>query len=99
MDQWDLGTYTGISFAVVAVIGAIKKLFPDWVKGKEPHLGLIFSYMIGVSAKALMPVFTDVHWVIHCISLLIVAAGAKIGHDYIVNQIMVGKPSPGEKKE
>lgn len=100
--QWDLGTYFGLSAAVVGVIGLLKMLFPDWVAGKEPHLGLAFSYILGISTKLFVPgMYKDVNWVIFALSLLGVAAGAKFGHDHLLNQIIKGKPADtaeGDKK-
>jgi hypothetical protein len=96
--QWDLASYPGLIAAVVAIIGVLKKLFPGWISGKEPHLGLGLSFMLGIAAKLFIPVaFKDVHWIVFLITLLFVAAGAKIGHDYFVNQLIAGKPSPDEK--
>lgn len=97
--QWDLVTYPGLSVAVIAIIGALKKLFPSWTEGKEPHLGLIFSYVLGVSAKLFMPgAYEKVHWIVFLVSLLLVAAGAKWGHDNLLNKIIANKASPEEKK-
>lgn len=91
--QWDLVSIPGISVAVVAVVGSIKKMFPDWTKGKEPLLGLFFSYAIGVSAKLTIPgAFEKVHWIVFLIALLVAAAGAKLGHDYFVNDLVHKKP-------
>ncbi|MGH7260558.1 MAG: hypothetical protein ACREI9_07725 [Nitrospiraceae bacterium] len=97
--QWDIATYPGLIAAVVAIIGLLKKLFPEWIEKKEPVLGLGLSYTLGISAKLFLPgAFKDVHWVVYMISLLAVAAGAKIGHDYFVNQIIANKAAPDEKK-
>ena len=97
--QFDVTTYTGIAALVIAVIGLVKKMFKAWVDGKEPHLGLALSFAFGIIAKIAVPgAFDKVNWLNHLVSLLVVAAGAKIGHDYFVNQIMAGKPSPDEKK-
>lgn len=90
--QWDLGTYFGLAAAVVASIGALKTLFPAWVNGKEPVLGLTFSYILGISTKLFMPgSYVNVHWVIFLLSLLLVAAGAKFGHDHLLNEVVKGK--------
>jgi hypothetical protein len=96
--QWDLGTYFGLSAAVVGVIGILKKLVPAWIVGKEPHIGLAMSYVLGISTKLFVPgCYRDVNWVIFLLSLLGVAAGAKFGHDHLLNQIIKGKPE-GETK-
>lgn len=89
--QWDLGTYFGLSAAVVGVIGLLKMLFPAWIDGKEAHLGLALSYVLGISTKLFIPgMYKDVNWVIFLLSLLGVAVGAKLGHDHILNEIIKG---------
>lgn len=99
MTQWDLVTYPGLSVAVIAVVGALKKLFPTWMDGKEPHLALILSYALGVSTKLFVPgAFEKIHWIVFLVSLIVVAAGAKWGHDNIVDRIIANKVSPEEKK-
>jgi hypothetical protein len=96
--QWDLVTYPGLAAAVVAIVGALKKLFPDWIQGKEPVLGLVSSYVLGISTKLFMPgAYAKVHWVVFLVSLLMVAAAAKWGHDVLLNQIIKNKVSGGGK--
>lgn len=91
LTQWDLGTYFGLSAAVVAVIGILKKLVPAWITGKEPHIGLALSYVLGISTKLFVPgCYKDVNWVIFLLSLLGVAAGAKFAHDHLLNEIIKG---------
>lgn len=95
--QWDVATYFGLSAAVVGVMGALKKLFPSWIEGKEAHLGLALSYVIGVSTKLFMPgAYEKVHWIPFLLSLLLVAVGAKIGHDHLLNEVIKGQ-SPDKK--
>lgn len=95
--QWDLITYPGLMAAVVAIIGALKKLFPAWVEDKEPYLGLAFSYVLGVATKlTIHGAFTKVNWIVFLVSLLFVAVGAKLGHDHILNEIIKGH-SPDKK--
>lgn len=98
--QWDLATYFGLAAAVVAAVGALKKLFPSWIEGKEAHLGLALSYVLGIATKLTIPgAYEKVHWVPFLLSLLLVAGGAKFGHDYVVNKIIANKPSPDERLE
>ena len=97
--QWDLGTYVGLSAAVVGVVGLLKMLFPAWIEGKEPHLSLAFSYVLGISTKLFIPgMYKDVNWVIFLLSLLVVAAGAKFGHDHLLNEIIKGNSADGAEK-
>lgn len=91
--QWDLVTYPGLVAAVIALVGGLKKLFPIWTDGREPLLGLVLSYVLGIGSKLTIPgAFATVHWLVFILSLLLVAVGAKLGHDYFVNQIMRGRP-------
>jgi hypothetical protein len=95
--QWDLITYPGLMAAVIAIIGAIKKLFPSWATDKEPYLGLGFSYVLGVATKLSIPgAFAKVHWIVFLVSLLFVAVGAKLGHDHLLNEVIKGQ-SPDKK--
>ena len=90
--QWDLVTYPGLMAAVVAIVGALKKLFPAWTGGKEPYLGLSFSYVLGIATKLSVPgAFAKVHWVVFLVSLLFVAVGAKLGHDHLLNEVIKGQ--------
>jgi hypothetical protein len=98
--QFDVTSYTGIAVLVVAAVGGLKRLFKVWIDGKEPHLGLGITMVVGIMAKLTVTgAFAQVNWVNHIVALLITAAGAKIGHDYFINQIIAGKPSPDEKKD
>jgi hypothetical protein len=95
--QWDMVTYPGLMAAVIAVVGGLKKLFPTWIDGKEPHLGLALSYILGISTKLFIPMaFAKVNWIVFLVSLLFVAVGAKLGHDHFVNEIV--KNNPVEKQ-
>lgn len=98
--QFDVTSYAGIVAAVIALVGGLKKMFKSWVDGKEPHLGLGLTMIIGIAAKLTVAgSFVGVSWVNHVVALLIAAAGAKLGHDYFVNQIVADKPAPDEKKK
>lgn len=100
VSSFDVTSYTGIVLLVVAVVGGLKKMFKTWVSGKEPHLGLAITFLVGIVAKlTITGAFAKVDWVNHSVALLIAAAGAKLGHDYFINQIIAGKPSPDEKKK
>lgn len=93
MDQIDLATYGGISFAVVALVGASKKLFKSWVDGKEPMLALVLTLALGISAK-LFGVFSGPNdaktWLAHVVALFLAAAGAGVIHDKVTN-VFAGK--------
>lgn len=99
LTQWELVTYPGLSLAVIAVVGSLKKLFPTWIGGKEPLLGLVFSYILGIATKLFIPgAYAGIHWVVFLVSLLVVAAGAKWGHDAILNQVIKNKTTDGSSK-
>lgn len=99
VSQWTLLTYPGISGVVIMLIGGLKKLFPTWINGKEPVLGLVFCILLGIAAKATMPgAFAGVLWVPHIVGLLISSFGAKMGHDYLLNQVIKGDTGDAEKK-
>lgn len=90
----DLASYGGIALAVVALIGASKRLFKTWVKGKEPILALAFSLALGVAAK-LTGLFpgepTAAEWLKHIVLLVLTAAGSGLVHDKIVNPVLMDK--------
>lgn len=88
----DLATYAGISFAVVAVIGAGKRLFKEWVSGKEPMMALVVTMILGILAKVggLFPGTDLKSWVVHVVLLLVTAGGAGVMHDKITN-VFAGK--------
>lgn len=95
--QWDLVTYPGLIACVVAIVGALKKFFPKAIEGKEPYIGLTLSYVLGIAAKLTIPgAYAKIHWLVFLVTLLFVAVGAKLGHDYFVNQILKGK-SPDQQ--
>lgn len=94
MQPIDLASYGGISMAVVAVVGAVKKLFPTWTNGKEPMLAVAFSYALGIVAKltGVMAEGKDLKsWAAHLVLLLLVAAGAGVLHDQVLNKVIKGE--------
>lgn len=92
MTQWDMATYFGLSAAVVAAVGGLKKLFSTWMTGKEAHVALALSFIFGIATKLFVPgAYENVHWTVFLLSLILVAAGAKFGHDHVVNEIMTSK--------
>ena len=94
VSQWTIMTYPGVSAVVIMLIGGLKKLFPAWIDKKEPVLGLAFSVILGVLAKLTVPgAFEGVQWVPHFVGLIMAAFGAKLGHDYLLNEVV------GKKKE
>jgi hypothetical protein len=90
-------TYAGIAAAVTMAVGFVKKLWKDWVKGKEIYLSYGLSVGIGVVAKLLGafggPKGSSEEWTSHVIALLMTAMGAGLIHDKLVNPLKE-KPSP-----
>lgn len=92
ISQWTLLTYPGISAVVIMLVGGLKKLFPAWIGGKEPHIGLASCLILGIAAKlTISGAFTGVLWVPHVVGLLGAAFGAKVGHDWLLNEIIKNK--------
>jgi hypothetical protein len=84
-------TYAGIALFVTMAIGFSKKLWKDWVKGKEIYLAYGLAIAAGVAAKAL-GAFGGLHsgaesWVNHVIALIGTGAGSGIIHDKIINPL------------
>ena len=48
----NLGTYAGIAALTTIAIGAIKKFWPNWTKGKEPFLAIGIPIVLGTDAHA-----------------------------------------------
>lgn len=88
----DLASFAGLALIVPLAIGALKKLFPSWISGKEPMLAFVLSYAFGVTAKLTIPgAFGGVGWFTLGLGLLFVAVAAAGVHDTIVNKILTSK--------
>lgn len=77
-----LGNFAGLSAVTVALVGALKALFPAWIKGKEPAAALVVAYTLTVIAK-ITGVFAA-HWLTLVYLPLLVAMAAAIAHDKIL---------------
>jgi hypothetical protein len=87
----DLGTYAGIAALTTIVIGAIKKFWGEWTKGKEPFLAIGIPVILGVLGKLVSAGFGDVSWANHVIALVLAGVGSGLIHDKLVNPLMKGK--------
>lgn len=91
-----LASYAGISAGAMFVVGALKRLFRPWTKGKEPFIVLGATLALGV-AGMLAGFYGDpndpVAWVVHGVMLLGAAAGAGVAHDKVLNPLL-GKDDP-----
>lgn len=89
-----LASYMGIAGLVVALVGGIKAMWKTWTAGKEPMLALLLTYLTGAVAKLALPAVYPgkdvVSWTLHLFVLLVVATGANVVHDKVVNA-MKGK--------
>lgn len=90
MDQIDGKVFALITGGTTAAVGILKKLFPEWVKGKEEGLAQAFPVVFVVIAK-LSHAFQKTDW----IEALMFAVGGGVGaglvHDYLTNPLMKGK--------
>ena len=86
-----LASYGGIAFLVVAAVGGLKGIAREWTKGKEPLLGILFTFILGAAAKAILPAVYGPpsleSWLLHLVLLFFVAVGAKGIHDGVVNAL------------
>lgn len=96
--EFNLTTWAGISVAILAVVGAVKKAFPAWTKGKEPMLAIAIGVTFSVTAKltGAMDFGTGGQGWIQCVlGGLTTGVGAGIGHDYVVNPVVAAKSAKG----
>jgi len=99
-----LATYAGITGVTLVIISGLKGLFKGWVKGKEPLLAVIITYILGIAAKigGLYPTPEGhsevVGWLIHAVLLLGAAVGAGVAHDKLINPL-IGKTGATEEKK
>lgn len=92
----DLGTYAGIAALTTLLIGAIKKFWSDWTKGKEPFLAIGIPVLLGVIGKLVSAGFGDVTWANHVVALVLAGIGSGLIHDKVVNPLVKGKEAPKE---
>lgn len=90
MQNFDLTSLAGVAAFVTMLIGALKKLFPKWVDGKEPLLAVIFPVVIVVVLKLTGGAFGSESWVNAIIGAIASGLGAGVVHDKIVNPVIRG---------
>ncbi len=94
----DLATFAGLALVIPMLVGALKKLWPAWVKGKEAHLALISTLAIGIATKLTVPgAFGGVGWVTLILGLIFTAVGSMVVHDQVINRV-IHKPNPNATK-
>jgi len=90
MDQIDAKVFAMIALGVTTTIGAIKKFFPTWTKGKEEALAAVLPVAFILIAKAFHG-FKDTGWVDAMAWALGGGLAAGVAHDKILNPLMKGK--------
>lgn len=85
-----LASYGGLAMGVTFLISGLKALWKSFIKGKEPVVCIVLSYIVGTVAKLVTPVYgadTFKDWALHLLILAFVAVGAAAFHDNFVNAI------------
>ena len=85
-----LASYGGLAMGVTFLLSGLKALWKSFIKGKEPVLSIVLSYIIGTVAKLVTDVYgpdTFKSWALHLLILSFVAVGAAAFHDNFVNAI------------
>lgn len=84
-----LASYAGLTIAVTVVVSSLKAMWKTWIEGKEPAVAVILTYVLGIVAKIALPAVYGTNtvgsWALHSVLLLLVAGGAKLTHDGVLN--------------
>lgn len=98
--ETDLASFAGLALVIPMLIGGLKKLWPDWITGKEPHICLALTYALGVVSKLTVPgAFGGVSWPVVLLGLFFTAIGASQVHDFFVNKVVKGKMGPPDQPD
>lgn len=95
-------SYGGIAGGVSFLVEGLKAMFKEKVSGREPMLVILLAYVLGATAKALMPEVygprTVSAWGLHLLILTFVAVGAAAFHDKFLSVLtsVLPKRSPGD---
>lgn len=90
MDQIDAKVFALITAGTTAAIGALKKLFPLWVDGKEEAIAALLPILFVITAKACHG-FEKTGWVDALAWSLGSSLLAGVAHDKMVNPLMKGR--------
>ena len=90
-----LSTYAGIAVLTTMVIGFAKKMWPKFVKGKEPFFAIGLPVILGVIGKLAGAGFSEIDWVTHIIALALSGVGSNLIHDKLVNPLIKDKGNGG----
>lgn len=96
----DLLSFGGLSMVVPMIVGGVKKLWKNWIDGKEPVIALALTYVLGISAKLAAPDLAfggqkgGMGWLVILVGLFFSWLGALSVHDNFVNKVMTSKADP-----
>jgi hypothetical protein len=86
-----MASYLGIAGGISLLIELVKMLSPKWTTPKAPALTIILTFLLGASAKLLLP---DVYgpntfkaWILHGTILVFVSVIAAVFHDKFWNVV------------
>ena len=86
----DLWSFGGLALIIPMMVGGLKKLWPAWIRGKEPALVFILAYGLGFGAKltAKAVAFPNVSWLGMIIGLFFVALASAQVHDTFIDKVI-----------
>jgi hypothetical protein len=87
MDAIDPKVFAAISAITVGIVGALKRGFPVWVKGKEAFLSIIFPLLFVIVAKV-SGQFAETPWADAMIWAGAAGPAAGLIHDKVVNPVL-----------
>lgn len=93
----DLLSFGGLALIIPMMIGGLKKLWPTWIAGKEPHLVFALTYVLGIASKLAAPDLAfggqrgPMGWLVILVGLFFTALGAMAVHDNFVNKVLTSK--------
>jgi len=98
MESIDIKVFGLITLATLTLVGALKKSFENWVKGKEPLLALAIPVILTIAAKS-GGLFKGTEWVDALTWAFGMGLTAGVAHDKITNPLMKNKKPKEEEAE
>lgn len=90
--ETDVASFGGLALLIPLLVGTVKKLFKDWINGKESMVAVVLALLIGPVAKLTIPhAFGGVGWLTLFIGLILTAVGAMAVHDSLANKVLSNK--------
>ena len=93
MEAIDAKVFAAIAGITVALVGALKRGFPTWVKGKEDFLSIIFPLLFIIAAKA-SGQFAGTEWTDAIIWACAAGPASGLIHDKVVNPVIKNTAPP-----